>query len=138
MTSLAGAAIGPNNKSASNATLRSTFTNILTTPKKKKRCNQSEILPRDPATSSSNETALAVDNGGVLSETIKIVVFGSACCGKTSLIRQFVGNGQEFSDQYDPTDRKSNYFKTVLSFDSNTQKITHWALKIVGKLIQFL
>lgn len=88
---------------------------------------------RENATSSSNDSASLPENKGIQSETLKIVVFGSACSGKTSIIKQFIGNGQDFSEQYDPTERRSNYFKTVLSFDTNAQKITHWALKIVGK-----
>ncbi|OQV12743.1 putative Ras-like protein family member 10B [Hypsibius exemplaris] len=90
---------------------------------------------REATTSSSSTdgaTSLTADcNGQIHSETVKIVVLGAACAGKTSVIKQFVGNGQEFSDHYDPTERKSSHFKTVLTFDTNTQKITHWALKIV-------
>ncbi|XP_055345679.1 ras-like protein family member 10B [Paramacrobiotus metropolitanus] len=70
-------------------------------------------------------------DGLILSQTIKIVVLGAACAGKSSVIKQFLGNGQDFSEQYDPTDRRCNYFKTVLCFDTNLHTITHWALKIV-------
>ncbi|GAV03301.1 hypothetical protein RvY_13745 [Ramazzottius varieornatus] len=90
---------------------------------------------REATTNQSSTTEGTSTNqecdGHVHSQAFKIVVLGSACCGKTSIIKQFVGNGQDFEEQYEPTEKKTSYFKTILTFDTNTQRITHWAVKLV-------
>lgn len=50
---------------------------------------------------------------------IKLVVLGSAGCGKSSLVRQFVKQdmGTEFSGLYEPTTSKQVYFPTVVFDD---------------------